>query len=208
MPLDTFFGFLAAAFVLMLIPGPSVMLAIGVSLSSGLRLGMANVVGAVSAVAVQVAILAVGLTPLLIFASNWFEWLRWAGVAYLFYLGVVQWWRSRRHSLGELQQAAREPGVGRAFWHGFAVSALNPKSLLFFAAVLPQFLDPARPAGIQLGIVGLTLVACAMTTTTLWTIFADRARRLLKTPKALTWRDRASGSIMIAGGIALALAKR
>ncbi len=208
MPIDTFFGFLAAAFVLMLIPGPSVMMAIGVSLSSGLRLGMANVLGAVSAVAVQVAILAVGLTPLLIFASNWFEWLRWAGVVYLFYLGVAQWWRSRQHSLGELQPAVREPGVGRAFWHGFAVSALNPKSLLFFAAVLPQFLDPARPAGIQLAIVGVTLVACAMTTTTLWTVFADRARRLLKTQRALSWRDRASGLIMIAGGIVLALAKR
>ncbi|MEQ8248524.1 MAG: LysE family translocator [Alphaproteobacteria bacterium] len=204
MPIDTYAAFLVATVVLMLIPGPSVMLAVGVSLSHGFRVGMANVVGASGAVAVQMVILALGLTPILLFAGQWFEALRWAGVAYLLYLGLTQW---RRAGVAPESTAAVRRGR-RVFWHGFAVSALNPKSLLFFAAILPQFLDPARSPGPQLAVMGVTLVGTALVTTTLWAYFADRARILLRTPKAWTWRDRLSGTVMIAAGIVLAVAKR
>ena len=204
MPIDTFVAFLAATIVLMLIPGPSVMLAVGVSLAHGFRTGMANVVGASGAVAVQMVVLGIGLTPVLLFAAQWFNAIRWAGVFYLLYLGLVQWRRA----------GAPPPAIGvrshrhRAFWHGFAVSALNQKSLLFFAAILPQFLDPARPPAAQLIVMGVTLVVTALATTTLWAYFADRARILLRTPTAWIWRDRLSGTVMIAAGIALAVAKR
>jgi len=199
--------FALAAFVLMLIPGPSVMLAIAVSLGHGFRVGMANVLGAVSAVAAQVVVLALGLTPVLLFAAQWFEWIRWAGVASLLYLGFLQWRRSARPD-PDVAATPQDRVARRAFWHGFAVSALNPKSLLFFAAILPQFLDPTREPAAQLVTMGVMLVAAALITTTLWAFFAARARRLLQTPAAHTWRDRVSGSIMIAAGIALAVAKR
>ena len=94
MPIDTFVAFLAATIVLMLIPGPSVMLAVGVSLAHGFRTGMANVVGASGAVAVQMVVLGIGLTPVLLFAAQWFNAIRWAGVFYLLYLGLVQWRRA------------------------------------------------------------------------------------------------------------------
>jgi len=207
MSLDTFLTFLAASVVLMLIPGPSVMLAIGVSLTHGFRTGMTNVVGAVAAVAVQMVVLGLGLTPVLLFASQWFEAIRWAGVIYLLYLGLMQWRRAGTPPAAT-DPAALRRHARRTFWHGFAVSSLNPKSLLFFAAILPQFLDLGRPAAAQLVIMGVTLVGAALVTTTLWAYFADRARILLRTPAAWTWRDRLSGSIMIAAGAALAIAKR
>ncbi len=207
MALDTFLTFLAAAVVLMLIPGPSVMLAVGVSLTHGFRTGMANVLGACGAVAGQVVVLALGLTPVLLFAAQWFELIRWTGVVYLIYLGLVQW---RRAGAAPALPDAPPDGrrARRTFWHGFAVSALNPKSLLFFAAILPQFLDPMRPPAAQLCVMGVTLVATALVTTTLWAYFADRARILLRTPTAWLWRDRLSGTIMIAAGAALAAARR
>lgn len=203
----TYLAFLTASVVLMLIPGPSVMLAIGVSLAHGFRTGMANVVGACGAVAVQMAVLALGLTPVLLFASQWFEAIRWAGVVYLLYLGLNQWRRAGAApsavDAADLRRTAR-----RTFWHGFAVSALNPKSLLFFGAILPQFLDPTRPPAGQLLVMGVTLVATALITTSLWAFFADRARILLRTPAAWTWRDRIGGSIMIVAGLVLAAAQR
>ncbi len=207
MTLANYVAFLTASVVLMLIPGPSVMLAIGVSLAHGFRIGMANVLGACGAVAVQMVVLGVGLTPVLLFAAQWFEVIRWAGVGYLLYLGFMQWrYAGASPATGDPNQ--RQGTARRTFWHGFAVSALNPKSLLFFGAILPQFLDPARPPAIQLGLMGLTLVGTALVTTTLWAFFADRARALLRTPKTWMWRDRLGGSIMIVAGVALAAAKR
>jgi homoserine/homoserine lactone efflux protein len=207
MTLANYIAFLAASVVLMLIPGPSVILAIGVSLAHGFRTGMANVLGACGAVAVQMAVLSVGLTPILLFATQWFEVIRWAGVGYLLYLGFVQW-RHAGATPAASDHIQRQRTARRTFRHGFAVSALNPKSLLFFGAILPQFLDPDRPPAIQLGLMGLTLVGTALVTTKLWAFFADRARRLLRTPSVWLWRDRLSGSIMIVAGIVLAAAQR
>ena len=207
MTMPSYLAFLTATIILMLIPGPSVMLAIGVSLAHGFRTGMANVVGASGAVAVQMVVLALGLTPVLLFAAQWFEVIRWAGVAYLLYLGLVQWRRAGAAPT-QIDGAALRGHAHRTFWHGFAVSALNPKSLLFFAAILPQFLDPARPPAGQLAVMGVTLVAVALVTTTLWAFFADRARIMLRTPNAWLWRDRLSATIMIVAGVALAVAKR
>jgi threonine/homoserine/homoserine lactone efflux protein len=191
----------------MLIPGPSIMLAIGVSLAHGFRTGMANIVGASGAVAVQMVVLGLGLTPVLLFAAQWFEVIRWAGVAYLLYLGLVQW-RRAGGAPASLDDLARRGYARRTFWHGFAVSALNPKSLLFFAAILPQFLDPTHPPAGQLAVMGVTLVAVASVTTTLWAFFADRARIMLRTPGAWLRRDRMSATIIIVAGVALAVAKR
>jgi threonine/homoserine/homoserine lactone efflux protein len=207
MTVSTYFTFLAASVALMLIPGPSVMLAIGVSLAHGFRIGLANVVGASTAVAVQVVVLGLGLTPVLLFAAQWFEVIRWAGVAYLMYLGVTQWCRAGAEP-AELAGDGRRRTARRTFWHGFAVSSLNPKSLLFFAAIVPQFLDPQRPPATQLALMGVTLVGAALVTTSLWVFFADRARMLLRTPASWKWRDRLGATIMLMAGVALAVAKR
>jgi homoserine/homoserine lactone efflux protein len=81
MPMPSYLAFLTATFVLILNHGRSAILAIGVSLAQGFRTGMANVVGASGAVAVQMMVLGLGLTPVLLFASQWFAVIRWAGVA-------------------------------------------------------------------------------------------------------------------------------
>jgi homoserine/homoserine lactone efflux protein len=132
----SYLAFLTAKFVLMLIPGPSVILAISVSLAQGFRTGIAFLVGAPGAVAVQMIVLGLGLASVLLFASQRFAVMRWAGVAYLLYLGLVQWWRAGV-APAQIEGASLRGYALRTFWHGFVVSGLNPKSLFFFAAILP-----------------------------------------------------------------------
>jgi threonine/homoserine/homoserine lactone efflux protein len=143
----------------------------------------------------------------MLFAAQWFAVIRWAGVAYFLYTGLVQW---RRADVAPTQiEGAALPGYAhRTFWHGFAVPGLYPKSLLFFAAILPQFLDPTRPPAGQLLVMGATLLALALVTTTLWAFFADCARIMLRAPNDWLWRDRVSAAAMIIAGVALAVAKR
>jgi threonine/homoserine/homoserine lactone efflux protein len=143
MSTPSYLAFLTNTIVLMLIPGPSVMLVIRVSLAHGFSAGIANVVGASGAVAVQMMLFGLGLTPAA-FAAQWLGVIRWAGVGYLLYRGVDQW-RRAGGAPTQIEGASLRGYARRTFWHGFAVSGLNPKSLMFRAAILPQFLDPRRP---------------------------------------------------------------
>jgi threonine/homoserine/homoserine lactone efflux protein len=145
MPHDLYLAFVLASAVLILIPGPNVTLLVANSLAYGARRALTTLAGTSAAIALQLAITVLGMTPLMLALAAWFEWLRWAGVLYLVWLGIQQW-RAPPVALEDVDPAAV---AGRAlFWRGFLVSATNPKTLLFYAAFLPQFVDPrpARPA--------------------------------------------------------------
>jgi threonine/homoserine/homoserine lactone efflux protein len=128
-----YLAFVAATTALILLPGPNIMLIVSNSLAHGPRRGLATVAGTSSAMAVFLALTTLGMTSLVLAASAWFEGLRWAGAAYLVYLGVRQW---RAEPAAAVEAGAPAP-LSRVFWQGFAVSATNPKVLLFYAAFLP-----------------------------------------------------------------------
>src|SRR5205807_5451058 len=124
--------------VLILIPGPIVTLVIATSASKGLRAGLVTVAGTSAGNAVLLAAIALGLSWILSNALGWFEMLRWIGAAYLIWLGIQAW-------RGAAGGAPLPPSDRVHFWRGFLVALSNPKTIAFFTAFLPQFVDPSLP---------------------------------------------------------------
>ncbi|HLW93444.1 MAG TPA: LysE family translocator [Roseiarcus sp.] len=199
---NLFLAFVAAVAILMLIPGPNVALIVANSVAYGPRYGLITVAGASSAMVVQLALTALGMTELLGALGVWFGWLRWAGVAYLIYLGLAQWFAPE----SDLTKTRAEPKSPRAiFTRALFVSLTNPKTLFFYGAFFPQFISVDRPLGPQIAILSATFLALALLIDSGWALVAGRARTLLASRGRL--RNRLSGGILIGAGAALALAR-
>ena len=202
---DLYVAFLLAATVLILIPGPNVTLLVATSLAHGPRRALITLAGTSSAIALQLAVVAFGMGSLILVLAQWFEWLRWAGVAYLMYLGVQQW-RAAPLALDDLNGPAIRSGA--LFWQGVLVSATNPKTLLFYAAFFPQFIDPASPPRPQLALLSITFLVVATMLDAIYAILAGRLRPWLRTRRRARLRNRLTGSFLIAAALGLALARR
>lgn len=198
-----YFAYLGAVFILTIMPGPNVALIVANSVAYGARYGLLTVLGTTAAIVFQLALTAIGLTELLGSLGHWFEWLRWLGVAYLVYLGVSTW-RAPAADLAAVRPDRLAPR--RILLRAVLVSLSNPKTLLFYGAFFPQFIDPARPALAQVALLSVTFVAIAMLVDGAWAVAAGRARRLLQMHG--TWRNRISGGLLLGAGLGLALVRR
>jgi threonine/homoserine/homoserine lactone efflux protein len=140
---------------LILIPGPAVALIVANALAHGSRGALVSVAGVSTAVVGQLLLVGFGMASAMALLAEWLEWLRWAGVAYLVYLGIRQW-RAAPVALGDL----RVPTVSRArlYWTGVVVNATNPKTLVFYAAFFPQFVDPTAAVGPQIALLCVTFL--------------------------------------------------
>jgi homoserine/homoserine lactone efflux protein len=205
MDLDLYLAFLFATTVLILIPGPNVTLLVANSLAHGPRRALVTLAGTSAAIALQLVVVALGMSSLILLLAQWFEWLRWAGVAYLIYLGVQQW-RAPPLALDDLERPAVRSGT--LFWQGFLVSATNPKTLLFYAAFFPQFLDPASPPGPQLALLCTTFLVVATTLDGTYAVVAGQLRPWLRTRRRARLRNCLTGTFLIAAALGLALARR
>jgi homoserine/homoserine lactone efflux protein len=205
MPLDLYLAFVLASTVLILLPGPNVTLLVATSLTYGARRALTTLAGTSSAIALQLLITVLGTTSLLLALAAGFEWLRWAGVAYLVWLGIRQW-RAAPVALDDVDPAAIS--TRRLFWRGFVVSATNPKTLAFYAAFLPQFLDPARPPLAQLLLLSATFLMLATVLDGSYTLLAGRLRSWFRGRRRARLRNRLSGAFLIGAGLGLALARR
>lgn len=187
-----------ATAVLTAIPGPNVALIVANSLRYGLRNGSITVFGTTAGVAVQLSLVVLGLATLLELAAGALMWIKWAGVIYLLYLGLRAW--------REPPAAPAAPDASRAvFWRAFTIAALNPKTLLFNAAFLPQFLAPGAGSGEFLLIAGVFL-AVLLAGDLCWAGFASRARTLFR--RYGRARNRVTGGFLIASGVGLAMTRR
>ena len=205
MPLELYLGFVLASTVLILIPGPNVTLLVAHSIGFGARRSLSTLAGTSSAIAIQLAITVLGMTSVMLVLAAWFEWLRWAGVLYLVYLGVQQW-RAVPVALEDLD--ARAIPARALFWQGFVVSATNPKTLLFYAAFFPQFVDPVSPLMAQLVLLSATFLILATVLDGAYVLLAGRLRRLFRGHARARLRNRLTGSLLIGAGVGLALARR
>lgn len=205
MPLDLYLAFVLASTILIVIPGPNVTLLVANGIAFGSRRALMTLAGTSSAIALQVAVTVLGMSSLMAVLASWFEWLRWAGVVYLVYLGVQQW-RSAPPAVGV--PARPERSRHALFWQGFLVSATNPKTLLFYAAFLPQFVDPARPLLAQLVLLGATFLGLATVLDGAYVLLAGRIGHLFRNGGRARLRQRLSGSLLIGAGLGLALARR
>jgi threonine/homoserine/homoserine lactone efflux protein len=199
-----YLAFVVATTIMIALPGPSVLLTVAHSLSFGWRRALSTVAGATAGIAVQLIIAAIGLTSLLNGVADAFEWIRWAGAAYLVWLGIRQW-----RSAGERLQIDT-PSASRTnlFVQGLVVTIPNPKSLVFIAAFLPQFIDATRPAGFQFAVIVPTFLGITFSVTALWAVVAGRASGLLRSRRAVRSVLRTAGGLMIVAGAGLALSRR
>ena len=204
MELHVYVAFVVATAIMIALPGPSVLLTVAHSISFGWRPALSTVAGETMGIAVQLIIAAIGLTSLLNVVSQAFEWLRWAGAAYLVYLGIKQW-RSANKAL-ELDTSS--VSKTNLFVQGLIITIPNPKSLIFIAAFLPQFIDTARPLGLQFAIIVPTFLVITFIVTSVWALAAGNVRQFLLGQRAFQSVLRTAGGLMILSGIGLALARR
>jgi len=204
MELHIYVAFFVATAIMIALPGPSVILTIAHSISFGWKHALSTVAGETMGIAVQLIIAAIGLSSLLNFVADAFEWLRWAGAVYLVYLGIKQW-----RSASEPLKLDNSP-VSRTnlFLQGLVITILNPKSLIFIAAFLPQFIDATRPIGPQFALIVPTFLVITYTVTSVWALAAGNLREVLGSQHALQSVFRTAGGLMIIAGVGLALARR
>ena len=198
---ELFTAFVLITIVLIVTPGPIVTFLIATGAAHGVRAGMTAVAGATIGNAILIAAIAAGLSWVLKNAIGLFEILRWAGVAYLVWLGIQAW----RHAGTETET----PPLRRVhFWRGIFVALTNPKTIAFFTAFLPQFVDPALPADRQLFVMCLTSIAIAFVFDSAWATAAGMGRAWFVKPARAKLLGRVSGAVLIGGGIWLSLARR
>jgi homoserine/homoserine lactone efflux protein len=204
MELHAYLAFVAATAVMIALPGPSVALIVAHSISYGWRRAIATVAGETMGIAVQLIVAAIGLASLLNAAAGAMKWLCWAGAAYLVYLGIKQW-----RSAGEpMEPNAESASKGNLFVQGLVITIPNPKSLIFIAAFLPQFIDATHPLGVQFSFIVPTFLTVTFIVASAWTWVAGNASGFLRSPRALTWVMRMAGGLMIMAGAGLALTRQ
>ena len=196
-----FTAFLLITGVLILVPGPIVTLVVATSASKGVRAGLATVVGTTAGNVVLLAMIASGLSLILAHALYWFDILRFAGAAYLVWLGIQVW-----RGAGGL--ASTSPGDRVHFGRGFLVALSNPKTTAFFSAFLPQFVDPGLPVARQLVVMCAVSALLAAMSDSAWALLAGLGRAWLLQPARARFIGRLSGLTLIGGGIWLSLARR
>lgn len=204
MEFHIFIAFATATSIMIALPGPSVILTIAHSISFGWRPAIATVAGETAGIAVQLLIAAVGFVSILNYAAQAFECIRWVGAVYLIYLGIKQW-KSANNPIEIHQSKVSKKNL---FVQGLIITIPNPKSLLFIAAFLPQFIDPTRPVITQFSIIVPTFLIITFTITSVWALAAGSARVFLGSRKSIRAVSKTSGGLMVLAGIGLAAARR
>jgi threonine/homoserine/homoserine lactone efflux protein len=199
---ETYLAYLLACIVIIIVPGPTVTLIVANSLTHGTRAGLLNVAGGQIGIGLMIALVAFGLASLIEAMGWWFEWVRLAGAAYLVWLGY-----KLLRSTGALGEPGGAPRPrGGFFLQGFLVAVSNPKTLVFFGAFLPQFIDPAGDYMLQIAVMGVTAVVVAVVSDGMYAILVGGAGRRISA-RGIRRLSRISGGFLIGGGVWLALTR-
>ena len=206
MTLTTYLLYLAAVALLVLSPGPTMLMCITTALNSGPRRAMTGVAGSVTAVLCIMLLSALGLGALLAASESAFTVAKVVGAAYLIWLGIKTF---RSEGVVLDTSVALEATSGKSFFlRGFLIGASNPKALLFFAAFFPQFLNPALPFAPQFAILALTFMGFEFTVLTLYALGVSRIAPLLRASGPMRWVNRVCGGLFTLMGGLLLLTRR
>ena len=209
LPTEHLLAFVVVAAVLIAVPGPSVLFVVTRSLTLGRRAGIATVAGNTAGVYVQVVLVAVGVGAIVQESIAIFTAIKFAGALYLMYLGVQAF--RKRHSLaGALNTPVAPRDLRRILVDAFVVGIANPKVIVFFVAVLPQFVDPsAGSVPLQLLTLGAVFCAIALVFDSTWVLAAGAARTwLVSSPRRLAAIGGTGGIVMVGLGAGLAVTGR
>jgi threonine/homoserine/homoserine lactone efflux protein len=203
MPLELWLAYVATSAIILVIPGPTILLVLSYSISQGRSATMPLVAGVALGDALAITLSLIGLGTLLATSALWFTVIKWLGGLYLIYLGL-KLLRGANKPLA--MQSAEAPDAPlstprKLFGNAFIVTALNPKSIVFFIALLPQFISDAHPVTPQLWILGVTFVVLATLGATSYALFASSLRKFLATPRAQKTYGLFGGGLLCAAGI-------
>lgn len=203
MELHVYLAFVIATAIMIALPGPSVLLTISHSISFGWQRAIATVAGETMGIAVQLIIAAIGLTSLLNLVAEAFEWLRWGGAAYLVYLGIRQWLSAGKPMEFDTSKVSKT----NLFVQGLVITIPNPKSLIFIAAFLPQFIDSGRPLGLQFAFIVPTFLVITFAVTSVWALATGKVSGFIKSQRVFQALLRTAGGLMVIAGAGLAIAR-
>jgi threonine/homoserine/homoserine lactone efflux protein len=207
MELHVWLAFASASIALLLIPGPTVLLILSYAISQGRRVALATVAGVALGDLIAMSASLAGLGALVQTSAKLFILLKWVGAAYLVYLGIKLFRSAPDASLGTLGDAP-EASARRVFVHSAVVTALNPKSIVFFIAFVPQFIDPNAVLAPQFGVLIATFVGFAAVNALAYALLADKLRQKIARPSVLPFLTRLGGAALVAMGVATATLRR
>ena len=201
MSFEHWLTFAAASAIMLAIPGPTILLVISYALGHGRRTAGATVAGVALGDFTAMTASMLGLGALLATSATIFTVLKWVGAAYLIWLGIKLW----RAPVADPEAAhPAEERPAKIFAHAYVVTALNPKSIVFFVAFLPQFLDLSRPALPQMLIFEATFLVLATLNALAYALMAAAARQTIRKPGIQRVVNRTGGSLLIAAGLVTA----
>ena len=195
-------GFVVASLIVGLIPGPGVTSIVGYALTAGLRTALASVFGATAGNAVAMTFSLVGVGLLIEQFPAAFSILKWVGAAYLIAIGIYGIVTARAADDGEGSVKKIRPAT--AFWGTFAVTAVNPKTIIFFVAFTPQFMSPNLDYWTQAGVLLLTFCVVVTVSDGFYAVAASWVAGFLKGPKVHLWSQRIGGAVLALAGVATA----
>lgn len=204
MTIETWAAFVAASAVLLVIPGPTILLVVSYALGQGWRTALPMAVGVALGDFTAMTLSMLGIGALLMASASVFMLLKWTGAAYLIYLGVKLF-----RAGGTLDAKPRTDATPplKMMAHAWLVTALNPKSITFFVAFLPQFIDRHADFLRQMIVFETTFLTLAFANAFGYALVASRAGRLVRNPRAIRIFNRAGGTLLVGAGIATAVTR-
>ena len=199
MTIETWLAFAAASAILLVIPGPTILLVVSYALGQGWRTALPMAIGVALGDFTAMSFSLLGLGALLATSANLFTLFKWAGAAYLVWLGIKLW-----RAGGTLDAKPRTDAVSalKMLGHAWLVTALNPKGLTFFMAFLPQFIDTKAAFAPQIGIFATTFLVLAFVNVLTYALIASRARSVVSNPRAIGVINKVGGTLLIGAGVA------
>ncbi|OON38569.1 homoserine/homoserine lactone efflux protein [Izhakiella australiensis] len=205
MTLQWWLAYLLTTTILSLSPGSGAITTMSTGISHGYRGAWIAIAGLQTGLMLLIALVGIGLGAIFSQSLLAFEVLKWAGAAYLFWLGIKQW---RTAGAIDLTAVSRSLPRRKLFKRAFLVNVTNPKSIVFLAALFPQFIQPDRPQSLQYLVLGITTIGIDIVVMIGYAILASRIARWIKGPHQMRLLNRIFGSLFMAVGLLLASARR
>lgn len=201
MTFETWLAFAAASVVLLIIPGPTILLVVSYALGQGWRSALPVATGVALGDFTAMTLSMLGVGAILATSATIFTALKWLGAAYLVYLGIKLF---RAGGTLDVKPQTDRATTMKMVGHAWVVTALNPKSITFFVAFLPQFLDKHGDFFTQMVIFETTFLVLAFLNAAGYALIASRARNLVRSPRAIGLFNKTGGTLLMGAGVATA----